>query len=256
MTRAVRNGVVWLALLGLVPLGTASAAEGETPAARSGESVVLLHGLWRTERSMRHLAGHLREAGYPVHAIRYDSTERSPEELVGDLRGELARCCLDADRVHFVTHSLGGVLLRAVLSEAPPPNLGRVVMLAPPNRGSELADVVSGSATLRRLLGPVVPALGTRADSLPNRLPAADFEVGVIAGTRTWSPFRSWLIPATDDGTVSVASTRLEGMADFVTIPASHTFLLRSREAARQTLAFLTLGRFERAEEGERCDES
>jgi hypothetical protein len=225
-------------------------------AARASEAdtVVLLHGLARSDRSMRHLASHLREAGYEARAISYESTEKAPEALVADLRGELTRCCADAERLHFVTHSLGGVLLRALLSESPPPNLGRVVMLAPPNGGSELADVVRGSAALRAALGPTAAVLGTDPESLPNRLPAADFEVGVIAGTWTVNPLGSWLIPADDDGTVSVASTRLEGMADFLTLPVTHTFILRSREAARQTLAFLTLGRFDPPEGAkERC---
>jgi pimeloyl-ACP methyl ester carboxylesterase len=213
--------------------------------ASAGDTVVLLHGLARSDRSMRYLASHLRDAGFEAHAIAYESTEKEPAALALDLQQELARCCRDAERVHFVTHSLGGVLLRAVLRDHPVPNLGRVVMLAPPNRGSELADVVRRSATLRAALGPTAAALGTGPESLPNRLPAADFEVGVIAGTRTVNPLGSWLIPAADDGTVSVASTQLEGMADFVTLPVTHTFILRSREAARQTLAFLTLGRFD-----------
>jgi alpha-beta hydrolase superfamily lysophospholipase len=227
------------------------------PATTSAEgTVVLLHGLARSERSMRHLASHLREAGFEAHSIAYESTEKEPAALALDLQHELARCCREAERVHFVTHSLGGVMLRAVLRDYPVPNLGRVVMLAPPNRGSELADVVRGSATLRAALGPTAAALGTDSESLPNRLPAADFEVGVIAGTRTWSPLRSWLIPADDDGTVSVASTRLEGMADFVTLPVSHTFILRSREAARQTLAFLTSGRFDHTQPSKGCGPS
>jgi pimeloyl-ACP methyl ester carboxylesterase len=213
--------------------------------ASAADTVVLLHGLGRSERSMRHLASRLEEAGFEAHAIGYDSTQKEPAALARDLEQEIASCCRDAERIHFVTHSLGGVLLRAVLRDTPLPNLGRVVMLAPPNRGSELADVVSRSATLRAALGPTAAALGTGPESLPNQLPAAEFEVGVIAGTRTVNPLGSWLIPAADDGTVSVASTQLEGMADFVMLPVTHTFILRSREAARQTLEFLALGRFD-----------
>jgi hypothetical protein len=145
------------------------------------DTVVLLHGLGRSERSMRHLASRLEEAGFEAHAIGYDSTQKEPAALALDLEQELAGCCRD----------------------------------------------------------------GTGPESLPNQLPAADFELGVIAGTRTVNPLGSWLIPAADDGTVSVASTQLEGMADFVTLPVTHTFILRSREVARQTLAFLTLGRFD-----------
>lgn len=241
----------------LVGIALAFALPGAAPAEPGTETVVLLHGYARSDRSMRHLAAHLGEAGFRAHAISYESREKEPAALVADLRAELARCCAEAERLHFVTHSLGGVLLRAVLSESAVPNLGRVVMLAPPNRGSELADVVRGSATLRAALGPTAASLGTDPESLPNRLPAADFEVGVIAGTWTVNPLGSLLIPADDDGTVSVASTRLEGMADFVTLPVTHTFILRSREAARQTLAFLTLGHFQHPTDAKkRCGSS
>ena len=228
------------AFLGLA-LGAAGPVAAEEPAP---ETVVLLHGLAQSDFSMRPLAARLRSAGFRVHAIRYESTGKEPAALVDDLAGELARCCAEAQRLHFVTHSLGGVLLRAYLAERALPNLARVVMLAPPNHGSELADVVRGSRALRGAFGPTATELGTSPDSLPNRLPPADFEVGVIAGTSTVNPLGSWLIPADDDGTVSVASARLEGMSDFVTLPVSHTWILLSGEAARQTLAFLAHGRF------------
>jgi hypothetical protein len=118
-------------------------------------------------------------------------------------------------------------------------------MLAPPNHGSELADWLQGSRTLSALLGPTATQLGTGAGSLPNRLPPADFEVGVIAGNGSWNPLGSRLIPGEDDGTVSVESTRLDGMRDFLLLPVSHTRLLTSREAAAQALAFLRGGRFD-----------
>jgi alpha-beta hydrolase superfamily lysophospholipase len=190
------------------------------------------------------LAARLRAAGFRVHAIDYDSTDAEPAALVEDLADELTRCCAEPARLHFVTHSLGGVLLRAYLEEHRPPNLGRVVMLAPPNHGSELADVVRRSRLLTRLLGPTATELGTGPESLPNRLSPARFETGVIAGTSSVNPLGSWLIPADDDGTVSLASARLEGMRDFVAQPVSHTGILLSSEAARQTLTFLAHGSF------------
>jgi alpha-beta hydrolase superfamily lysophospholipase len=152
--------------------------------------------------------------------------------------------------VHFVTHSLGGVLLRAYLAQHRLPNRGRVVMLAPPNAGSELGDVVARWRLLRAVFGPTGCQLGTAADSLPNRLPAADFELGVVAGTRSRNPLGSWLIRDADDGIVSVASTRLAGMADFITLPASHTGMPSSERAAAQAAYFLRHGRFDRGEGG------
>lgn len=248
MSGRARGGAVLLALaLGVAAAAPASAQAAAPAQQAAAETVVLLHGLAQSDVSMRWLARQLRAAGFRVHAIHYASTKKEPALLVDDLAAELARCCADAERLHFVTHSLGGVLLRAYLAEHAQPNLGRVVMLAPPNHGSELIDGVHDWWVLRALFGPVAPQLGTDPGSLPNRLPPADFEVGVIAGTLTLNPLSSWLIPAADDGSVSVASARLDGMRDFVTVPMPHTLILFSSAAARQTLAFLANGRFEHA---------
>lgn len=228
--------------LALLALALAGAAPAEPPR----EVVVLLHGLGHSDRAMRPLARRLEDAGYAVHALRYESTEKSPDALVADLDAALVRCCADAPRLHFVTHSLGGILLRAELAQRQPPQLGRVVMLAPPNHGSELADWLRGSEALRRLMGPTASELGTGGESLPNRLPAAHYEVGVIAGSDSLNPVGSRMIPGEDDGTVSVASTRLDGMSDFLVLPVSHTMILLSSDAAEQTLAFLRSGRFRR----------
>jgi hypothetical protein len=181
-----------------------------------------------------------------VHSLRYPSTQASPEKLEAQLSLQLSRCCADAPRLHFVTHSLGGILLRAELAHRPPPQLGRVVMLAPPNHGSELADWLRGSETLLSLMGPTASELGTGGESLPNRLPPAHYEVGVIAGNDSLNPIGSRMIPGEDDGTVSVESARLEGMSDFLVLPVSHTMILLSSDAAEQALAFLRTGRFRR----------
>jgi pimeloyl-ACP methyl ester carboxylesterase len=244
----------WLASKARIALAAAllagcASAPPAPPGAETREAVVLLHGYGRSDRAMRSLARRLGEAGYLVHNLHYRSTERDPDALVADLDAMLSACCADAPRVHFVTHSLGGVLVRAYLAAHRSVHLGRVVMLAPPNRGSELGDVVARWRILRALLGPTAAALGTTVTSLPNRLPGADFELGVVAGTRSWNPLGSWLIPDADDGTVSVASTRLDGMADFIALPVSHTFIVRSREAAAQVDHFLRYGRFDHGAE-------
>lgn len=224
----------------------AAPALGAPPAQRSDrETVILLHGLLRSERAMRPLERRLAEAGYRVHNLSYPSTELAPEGLVANLDGQLASCCADVRAPHFVTHSLGGVLLRAYLAEHSRA-VGRVVMLAPPNHGSELADVVADSTLLRAALGPTAAQLGTSATSLPNRLPPADFELGVVAGTRSWA-LSPWLLPGPSDGRVSVASTQLPGMRDFVTVDTSHSWMLRSDEAADQVVEFLRGGRFRHA---------
>ncbi len=143
-----------------------------------------------------------------------------------------------------MTHSLGGILVRAYLADHPLSNVGRVVMLAPPNHGSELADLVRDSRLFQLALGPMAQQLGTGPDSLPNRLPAPNFELGIIAGTRSVNPLSGFFVPGESDGTVSVESTRLTGMSDFITVPTSHTFIMRSGATAGYVIEFLRHGQF------------
>lgn len=236
----MRIGLGWLcaALLAL----SARPAHAASP-----ETVVLLHGLYRSESSMRPLEAPVRYAGFRVVNLGYDSRSQTPEAFVAALDAQLADCCSDAARLHFVTHSLGGIVTRAYVAAKRPANLGRVVMLAPPNHGSPLADVVAGSSVLRFLLGSTAAQLGTSPSSFPNALPAPDFEVGVIAGITSRNPLGAFLIDGASDGTVPVASTRLEGMTDFITVDSAHTWIMRSDEVATQTVQFLRDGRFEHA---------
>ncbi len=221
---------------------------GASPAARAEEeapvdTVVLLHGLLRTERSMRKLETRLTAAGYRVENLRYASRAH-PDALVDALHAALGRCCDGAARIHFVTHSLGGILLRAYLVKHPLPRMGRAVMLAPPNHGSEHVDRFGGSRFFRWLFGPTAVELGTARDSLPNRLPPVAFELGVIAGTRAVHPLGLVFVPEGNDGTVSLASAQVEGMRDFAAIPASHSLIMYSDLAIDLTLEFLASGRF------------
>jgi pimeloyl-ACP methyl ester carboxylesterase len=228
------------------PLPLESFDSADEPLAGAREDVVLLHGLGRSARVMRPLALELAAAGYRVHNIDYPSTRETPEEIVEFLHGEISRCCAWSGRVNFVTHSLGGVMARAYLAQHPMPQLGRVVMLAPPNHGSEYVDIAGHWRLFQALLGPTATQLGTASTSLPNRLPRADFEVGVIAGNGSINPLGEALIAGANDGTVSVASTQLAGMRDFIEVNASHTFIMRNAEVARQTLEFLRSGHFAR----------
>jgi hypothetical protein len=193
---------------------------------------------------MKPLASRLSDAGFRVHNLRYPSTEHPPEKLLNLIHAELESCCREASRVHFVTHSLGGILLRAYLVDHELQSLGRVVMLAPPNQGSEIVDAVGKTRLFQWALGPTAAELGTGEDSLPNRLPEPDYEVGVIAGVRSVNPIGSAIIPEEDDGAVSIDRTKLVGMKDFITIPRSHTFIMRAPETAKQVVHFLQHGRF------------
>jgi hypothetical protein len=141
-------------------------------------------------------------------------------------------------RIHFVTHSMGGLLLRGSLAAHRPANLGRVVFLGTPHHGSEAADFWSKSAFCRWLAGPNLASLQTGPAGYSVTLGPADYEALVIAGDRPLSPFWSPL-PSPHDGKVSVASTRLAGSARHIVVPHTHVALPIRTEIIRQIVQFL-----------------
>jgi len=244
MNRYVPRLLAHLAAIVLV-IGVSLVASRAAEAAPRGEAVVLLHGLGRSERAMRPLADDLVGAGFIVCNVGYPSRSAPPDALVAAIADKIDACELgSATRLHFVGHSLGGILTRAYLADVHPANLGRVVMLAPPNHGSEYVDMFDDSALFRWLLGPTGAALGTGATALPQRLPAPSYEIGVIAGTWSMNPFARWVLDGEHDGLVSVASTRLDGMTDFLTVAHSHTFIMRADDVSEAIVHFLGSGRF------------
>ena len=212
------------------------------------EAVVLLHGLGRGPWGMKLLEWRLEHAGYRVRSIGYDTRSATIESAAASVHDQVQACCAAATRVHFVTHSLGGLVLRALLARHPLPNAGRAVLLAPPNRGSELVDRLGDGPLIRLTLGPLAPQLGTDAHGLPSTLPPPAIPFGVIAGDRWLNPVGAWLLPGPHDGTVSVASTRLDGMSDHLVVPHTHTFIMNSRRVARAVRRFLETERFREAD--------
>lgn len=229
---------------------------GDTPRGAGSECVILLHGLGRTYRSMNGMERALAAAGYSTANIDYPARKQRIEELARRyLPAALERCAHQgATAIHFVTHSLGAILLRYYLTQERPANLGRVVMLSPPNQGSEAADLLRDETWYRKLNGPAGQQLGTDARGLPAQLGPVDYPVGVITGNRT-AFFDAWLsraIPGEDDGKVAVERAKVEGMADFLVLPYAHPYIMNVDEVIAQTIHFLRTGAFSREAAPER----
>jgi pimeloyl-ACP methyl ester carboxylesterase len=237
--------VVAAFLAGVCLYGCAGTPDVSEHDRMNADFVLLLPGLGRTSRSLQRLQQRLEQEGYCVAALDYPSTRQPVEALASDhLAPAVERCrAAGALRIHFVTHSLGAIVLRYYLAQHPLPEQGRTVMLGPPSQGSEVVDRLGGYAAFRWINGPAGLQLGTGAEALPGLLPHVEGEVAVIAGTRSINWLLSGLIPGRDDGKVSVERTRTPGLTDFATAPVAHPFLMRDRAVLEMVVAFLQTGR-------------
>lgn len=212
----------------------------------ASECVVLLHGLNRSWRTMNKMAVALQNEGFSTANVDYPSQQGTVEGLAPMVvNSGLDQCRMSgASKIHFVTHSMGGILLRYAHGVEPIPELGRVVMLGPPNQGSEVIDRTRDWALTRMFSGEAGLQLGTAESDIPARLLPVNFELGVIAGTGTINPFMSAVLPEYDDGKVTVERTKADGMADFLIVPVSHSFIMRNDKVIDSTTSFLQSGHF------------
>jgi len=213
---------------------------------KSQQHVILVHGLARTSRSFTKMAKYLKMNNYAVTNINYPSRKFSIETLSEEhLSKAVARCQANAaQRIHFVTHSMGAILVRYYLRHHTLPELGHVVMLSPPNKGSEIVDRLGKLRLFNFINGPAGQQLGTAPQSLPNQLGSVSYSASVITGNRTMNFILSQLIPGENDGKVSVERAKVTGMSDLLVVPHTHPMILRSQTVIRQTLHFLNNGRF------------
>lgn len=224
-------------------------AGAAAPAVATGEHVVLLHGILRSPRQMRRLERRLEAEGYTVHNLGYPSTKLGLAALVEHVHAALsapavADAIAAAPAIHFIGYSLGGLITRAYLKRHRPEKLGRVVLLATPNHGSEVADALRRLAPYRWIAGPVGQELCTDQAAVADLFGPIDYPCGVLAGDVSLDPFGNLVLPRPHDGKVSVESTRLAGMADHRVVHAGHTFFPVDDRVIEETVRFLRDGRF------------
>jgi len=210
-----------------------------------GEYVIILHGIARSKSHMQELADYLSDQNYDVINIDYPSTDHNLEGLTKILKKEISQKVTEDKKVNFVGYSMGGLMVRIILNEQDYKNMGRVVQLATPNKGSEVSDFLENNWLYKKIYGPAGAQLTTNQKQIKNLLnDKIDYELGIIAGNFTIDPISSSIIPGNDDGKVSIESTKLKGMKDHIVVSASHTFFPSNKEVKQQTLYFLKNGKF------------
>jgi pimeloyl-ACP methyl ester carboxylesterase len=215
------------------------------PLQPNSQGVVLLHGIARRARSLKQFERALKAAGFATLNLDYPSRKMKIDLLADHVHPAVSGFAEQNKNVHFVGHSMGGLLARAYIAKYRPVNLGRVVMLGTPNGGSELADRLTHFSLYQSFYGPAGLQLTTKSNHMLESLPEVNYAVGIVSGTLSADPFASLLsLPKPNDGRVSVQNSKLAGMVDHITVRTSHSGLLSHRGVINQTIDFLQHGNF------------
>lgn len=210
--------------------------------------VVLLHGIARSSKHMQKLEEYLEAENFAVINIDYPSTKHNLAELADIIHNKISQHITKDRTVHFVGYSMGGLLIRVILSKYHYNNLGKVVQLAPPNQGSEVADKLKNNWLYKKIYGPAGQQLVTDQKEIKHLFKDINYELGIIAGSSTIDPVSSFLIKGKDDGKVSIESTKLPDAKSHIVVKASHTFFPSNQEVQKQTVYFLRNGSFKSAD--------
>ena len=218
----------------------------QSAAMANSECVVLLHGWAQITNSMGKLERTLNQAGYDVVNTKYTARHYGIDELANNTIERGVTDCRKngSNSIHFVTHSLGGILLRVYLEHKELNDLGKVVMLGPPNKGSEIIDRLRRIPGFRLITGPTVTELGTGDDGISSKLGPIHFELGVIAGSTNINPLNYLFRSGPNDSVVTVESTRVEGMKAHLVLPVTHQLMMRNNEVIDEAIHYLKTGSF------------
>ena len=247
--RTIKSRFVALCVAVLLPFALAAQTPDvhvDVEPSESNECVILLHGLARTASSMSSLGVALNKEGFTVVKVDYPSRKHRVETLSESAVSAGVASCSEqgSQSINFVTHSMGGILVRDYLSRQSIADLSRVVMLAPPNHGSAVVDNLKDVPGVLWLNGPAFLQLGTDKESLPLSLGRIEVDTAIIAGTESINLFLSNYLENPDDGKVSVESARLEGMCAMLLVPVSHPYIMQDESVIEQTIAYLQTGQF------------
>ncbi|BCE03716.1 esterase/lipase family protein [Marinicellulosiphila megalodicopiae] len=225
--------LIVLVLIGIIPIQ-----------AMATDCTIMLHGLARTSTSMNKMERYLERKGHYVINDTYPSRKHKIKKLANDALDASLKKCQPDQKINIVTHSMGAILFRQYIETHSIKNLQHVVMLAPPNQGSEIVDKLGNLPGYKLINGPAGVQLGTDETSLPLQLGPADYSLGIIAGNKTINFMLSTFLPDANDGKVSVEKTKLEGMNQHLVMPVTHPFMMRSNKVIRQVYYYLENGEF------------